>query len=175
MLGCSPAHGPPVNQPKPLHRLSTEMDTFRDAQARHNSQFLMHHPDPAGARITRRGEMDRSSIKSHLALVVGVHPGDDLHQCRLARAVFADQAVDFTCLKRKIHRPQSRHAAERLGNPGKFQQSRQAWFGHNRFRHRKSNQKVFLHPHHPGRVRLCHHRAVNDDVLRDPARPGLFT
>ena len=143
-------------------------------RSRHDRQFLMHHADPAGARITRRGETDRSPVKSHLALVVGVHAGDDLHQRGLARAVLADQAVDLARLKREIHRPQRRHAAEGLGDPGKFQQSRQAWFGHDRFRHRKSDQEVLLHPHHAGRVGLGDHRAVDDDVLRDPARPGLL-
>src|SRR6185437_3501662 len=38
-----------------------------------------------------------------------------------------------------------------------------------------SDQEMLLHPHHPRRVRLRHDRPVDDDVLRNAARPGLFT
>ncbi len=127
--GAAP-HRAPVDQPEPADGLRAEMDVLRHAQFGHHGQFLVHHADPRCPGIARRAEMHRMPIEPHLALILGVHAGDDLHQRGFARAVLADKPMDLAGRGGKIHRAQGRDAAERLGDPGKFQQRRRRYVRH---------------------------------------------
>ena len=109
MLGRAAAHRPPVDQAEPVDRLHAEMDVLRHRQLAHDGKLLMHHADAGRARIARRAKADRPAVEAHLALILGVHAGDDLHQRGLAGAVLADQPVDLARRQREI----ARHAARR--------------------------------------------------------------
>ena len=92
--GAAP-HGPPVDQANAIERLDAEMDILRHRQVAHGGQFLMDHADAGRARISRRRVADDAAIEMHLALILYVHAGDDLHQRRLAGAVLTNEAVDL--------------------------------------------------------------------------------
>ena len=57
---------------------------------------------------------DRHTVQPHFSFVVCMDAGDDLHQRRLAGAVFADKAVHFALAQRKIDVRERRNAPERL-------------------------------------------------------------
>ena len=50
--------------------------------------------------------------------------GDDLDERGFARAIFAEQRVDFARLQVKIHAAQRAHAAEGFGEGAEFEQGR---------------------------------------------------
>ncbi len=120
--------------PSRLVGWAAEMDVLRDAQIVHHGKFLMHHANAGGPRIAGRREVDRPPVESHGTLVLGMHAGDDLHQRGLAGTVLADEPVDFAGRQGEMDRPQCRHAAERLVDPGKLQQRRPGRLGHARLR-----------------------------------------
>jgi hypothetical protein len=94
----------------------------------------MHHADAAIEGVARRAQADGLAAQNHLALIVGVHAGDDLHQRALAGAVFADQGVDLALFQGEIHALQRMHAAEALGD-GPHLQDRRRTRGHRRLLH----------------------------------------
>ena len=123
---CSPAVRSmvaPVDQAEAVERLHAEMHVLRHRQVAHDREFLMHHADAGGRASRAERNAHRLAVEPHRALVLGMHAGDDLHQRALAGAVLADQAVDFARGEGEIHVAQRRDAAERLGDPGKFQQA----------------------------------------------------
>ena len=107
VLGGVAAHRPPVDQSEPIDRLHAEMDVLRHRQVAHGGKLLMHHADAGRPRIPGRCIPHRPTIEAHLALILGMHTGDDLHQRRLAGAVLADQSMDLATGKRET----ARHAA----------------------------------------------------------------
>src|SRR5262249_4825606 len=56
------------------------------------------------------------------AVIVGMHPGDDLHHGRLAGAVLADEPVDLAGLEREVDIPKGPDAAERLRDAAELQE-----------------------------------------------------
>ena len=103
MFGCAAPHGPPVDQTEPIERQRTQMDVLGDRQVAHRGQLLMHHADARLPRIARRSKMHGLPVQAHLALIPGMHAGNDLHQRRLAGAVLADQPVDLAGQQREVH------------------------------------------------------------------------
>ena len=95
MFAGAAAHGSPVDQAEAIERLDAEMDVLRHRQVAHGGQFLMDHADTGRPGISRRRVTHRAPVETHLALIVDVHAGDDLHQRGLAGAVLADQPVDL--------------------------------------------------------------------------------
>ena len=84
-------------------------------------------PTPAARASRVEAKRRHRAVDPRLALVGRVHAGDDLHQRALAGAVLADEPMDFVRAKREVDLIQSRHAAERLGNPGKLEDRSRAF------------------------------------------------
>src|SRR5690606_25875944 len=79
-----------------LLRLRAEEEVAPHAHQRHHGQVLVHRGDAGVQRLTRRGEPHRLAFEQELALVVLVHPGQDLDQRGLARSVVTQHAGDLT-------------------------------------------------------------------------------
>ena len=72
-----------------------EMDVFRDGEGLHQLEMLMHHTDAGSDRLHRRGKVPRIAIDDDLAGIRLVDAGEDIHQCRFAGTVLAEQRVNF--------------------------------------------------------------------------------
>ena len=85
------------------------IDVLGDRQVGHDRSA----PDaPCRCRRPARRAAERKCTgrpsSAHLALVIGVHAGDDLHQRRLAGAVLADQTMDLAGAQREVDVAQRR-------------------------------------------------------------------
>ena len=98
-------------------RLAVEKDVLGDAERRHETEFLEDHRDPGALGVDGRDEMGFLALDGHGAGVLGVDPGQDLHQRRFARPVAAHQGVDFAAAQRELGAPEHANAAERLLDP----------------------------------------------------------
>ena len=78
---------PPISGSRPRKMLAATRQ-FRD-----EVQLLVDDRDPGRLGVADAGEAHRLAADPDLALVVGVHAGEDLHQRRLAGAVLAHQRV----------------------------------------------------------------------------------
>ncbi len=65
-------------------------------------------------------EPDRAPVQPHLAAVGREQARGDLHQCGLARAVFAHECVHLACLQVEARAVEREHTREALGNVGQF-------------------------------------------------------
>ena len=81
--------------------------------------MLVDHPDAGGHRIARSLKFLDDTVQQDVAFVGGVQSVQDIHQSRLAGAIFAQQAVDFSGFDHEVdvvirnERPESlRDAAE---------------------------------------------------------------
>jgi len=68
-------------------------------------KLLWHQHDTRGLRIAHGFESRRRPVKQHGAAerVSAMNAGDDLHQRRFARAVFADKANNFPRGHTEVH------------------------------------------------------------------------
>src|ERR1700674_447442 len=57
--------------------------------------MLVHHPDPGLDRIARRPEAHRPAVQQDLPVVGSIEAVEDVHQGRLAGAVFAEERMHF--------------------------------------------------------------------------------
>ena len=80
----------------PAARLAeaAEEDVLPDRHRVHQVQFLVDDGQPHVHRLDRRDLVDRPPLEDDLPAVLLVHPGQDLHQRRLAGPVLADDPVD---------------------------------------------------------------------------------
>ena len=90
----APPGGPDVD-PAPSRRLGSEDDVFEDGQVLGQHEVLVHETDPGPDRGPRRTEAHGNPVDADRSGVGAQHPGQDLHQRRLARAVLADQGVNL--------------------------------------------------------------------------------
>ena len=110
------AHHFPVHAAqRPARRVADE-DVFGDGQLWKEQQLLIDDRDALGARVAGRGEMDDLAADPNLARVRTMNPGHDLDQRRLARAVLAEQRVNFAGAHIERHVAQHGNADEGLRN-----------------------------------------------------------
>jgi hypothetical protein len=83
--------------------------------------FLMHEAKPERLRHGGRRHLDGRAIDEHFALGRLQHPGNDIHQRRFARAVFAAKRMNFACFEAEAHVRQCLHRTEVLADIANFQ------------------------------------------------------
>ncbi len=110
-------HRAPVDQLQGGARRVAEKDVFRRRQLVEENRFLMDGGDAGLEGGMRRGKRDRLARDADLALVRLVDAGHGLDQCRLARAVFADQGCHFAGIEAQRHLVQRAHAGKDLEMP----------------------------------------------------------
>ena len=69
----------------------------------HQHEVLMDHAHPGGNGVARRIEAHALTVDEDFALIRVIETGEDIHQRRLAGAIFAQQRVDFALFGRKAH------------------------------------------------------------------------
>src|SRR2546430_2438360 len=94
--------------------MTAEKNVFADAQLRNEHEFLMNDVDTEIVSLVRGFDLDWPAPPKHLPAVRLVSPGDNLHECGLAGAVFADQGVHFARKHLEGHIVEYGHAAEGL-------------------------------------------------------------
>ena len=75
-----------------------ENDVLGDGEARDEHEVLVDHGQPGEHGVARVLESDRLTVDQNLALIGVIQPEEDVHQGRLAGAVFAEQGVDLALL-----------------------------------------------------------------------------
>jgi hypothetical protein len=71
-----------------------EKDVLGDREVGAEIELLEDDADALGRRVMHGVEDDRLAVHAQFAGGRGVYPGEDLHQGRLAGAVFADERGD---------------------------------------------------------------------------------
>ncbi|MNZ93977.1 hypothetical protein D3C78_1130740 [compost metagenome] len=89
---------------------------FGDRNLRAERDLLMHEADAKPVRRIGRGYLDRFAIQQNFPAIRLQNAVDDMHQRRLAGAVFTRQCVDFATPQLKCRIAQRPHGAERLLN-----------------------------------------------------------
>ncbi len=107
------AHRRIVEQPASL-LLVPEKDVLRDAQVVGEVELLVDQHDAFGLGLARTREAHRLAVDAHLAIRRRFVARKDLHQRRLAGAVFAEQAVDAPGFEREADAVQHLHRPEGL-------------------------------------------------------------
>ncbi len=93
--GATP-HRRPVDDPGPARRRLAEENVLRNREVRHEAQLLIDGADPEPSRGGWIGNVDSLPVEQNLAGVPPHGAAEDLHQRRLARAIFAEQDVHLT-------------------------------------------------------------------------------
>src|SRR6202166_3130707 len=103
------------------HDLTPEEQVGGDAQARNEVQLLIDRGDAGGLGFARILEAHRLPRDRDLAIVRRMYARKDVHQRRLAGAVFAEQRMDFAAVQREIDASQRLCAAKVLFDPARLE------------------------------------------------------
>ena len=122
----------------------------------------MHHPQAERYGVMRRLDLSLRAVDPNLPLVGGVEAVEDLHDSRLARAVFADNGVNSVGGNREVDAFVRGHRAEALGDSPHFNNV----LIHNIIRHSFSSPKIYQQGAFLNRERLRHSR--QQGTIRDP-------
>ena len=102
--------------------LAVDGQVFHDRQVGEDGQILVDDLYAQACGLRGGDVLYGLALEQHLALVAGVHAGDDLHQRGFAAPVFAGQAHDLAGPDREIDVVQGVDAAEALVNTGHLKQ-----------------------------------------------------
>ena len=83
-------------QENTLGGLASDVNIIRNGQVLHQVQFLMYDTDASVLCVLGAIDFDLLTEEFNGTAVLGVDTGQNLHQCGLTGAVFADQCHDFT-------------------------------------------------------------------------------
>ncbi len=92
-----------IDEAETGERFASDPDVLGHRHRRHQVQFLVDHGDAVFQRVERRLQLDLDTLELHAATVGMINAGEDLHQRRLARAVFAHQRVHAAPLQPERH------------------------------------------------------------------------
>src|SRR3954447_1557269 len=105
----APAHKNAVGR-----AFTSQKNVFGHGHVRCEQGFLVNHRYTVGRCFGGFCERDGLAPPQHLATVALIHASNDLHQSRLAGAVFAHQKMDFTLLYLQVSCAQRLHTAKML-------------------------------------------------------------
>ena len=120
-LGRAAIHLPVIDR-QPAPKLAPEKHVFGDRQVRRQHDLLMDQNDAAPLRVDRAFQLDRRAVELDRAAGGREMARQDLHQRRLARAVFADDRVDLSGanadrdVAQDLDRPERARQADRFEN-----------------------------------------------------------
>jgi len=101
---------------RPARRLHPQGDVLPHRQRRHQHEVLVDHADAVANGVGRRLDGDDLTIQPNLTLVRLIEAVENFHQRALARAVLAQQSVDFAGAHVKINPVAGQHTGEALGD-----------------------------------------------------------
>ena len=105
---------------RPARALVAERQVLRHRERVHEHEVLVHHPEPARKRIGGGAQPRLLPAQADCSTVGLVEPEQDLHERRLAGAVFAHQRVDRPRLHAQAHPVVGHQPAKRLRDVGEF-------------------------------------------------------
>ena len=114
----------PVDAAPRRARLERERDVLGDRQVREQRRLLINGRDAQRARRCRAHRGHRLRRQQTGPRVGGHGARHHLDQRRLARAVLADERVDFSCVEIERHAGQRAHACVRLGDDARVEKRR---------------------------------------------------
>jgi hypothetical protein len=115
------AQRPPIDQPG-ARGLRVHEQVLGDAQVVEHLAFLMHHADAQFARHLGVRDAHRRVVHVDRAGIGLVYAGQDLHQCRFARAVFTDERGHRAARQFQARAFERAHAAEGFADVGERQE-----------------------------------------------------
>ena len=95
-----------------------------DVEARHEIELLKDRGDARRLRGARIGEAHGRAVDAHFAGVGLDDAGENVHQRRLAGAVFAEQRMNLPAMQIEVHATERLNAAEALDDAGHGKQRR---------------------------------------------------
>ena len=104
--------------------LSTEVEVRDDVEIRREREILVDRLDSVRPGVQRAAEVDRLALHAQVAVVRRVRAGEDLHQCRLAGAVVADDRGDGPPREGDRDLIECHHAAEALAHADRLEHGR---------------------------------------------------
>ena len=107
------AHRAPVEAAAEAARGVAHEDVLRDGQLGKQQQLLIDRRDAGAARVLGQVELALDAVDQDLPAVGRKHAGDDLDQRRFARAVLAEQRVNFARRDRERNVRRARARRER--------------------------------------------------------------
>src|SRR5205807_10321175 len=114
--GSCAAGAAPVDSAQPA-RLAPEDDVLPDGERRHEHEMLVDDAEPCIDGRPRIAWRELASVHAHLAAVGAVETAGHGDQCRLSRAVLADEPEDFAGRDRKRDAVQGGERPEALDDP----------------------------------------------------------
>ena len=106
----------PVNERTPLTEVFQE-NVLGHRQVWRQRQLLVHDADAAFLTLLRRGEVFLFTENLHASGILDVDAGKNLHQCRFAGAVFANNRVNRPRIRGEVDAPKCLDTAKALLDP----------------------------------------------------------
>lgn len=103
-----------------LLRLVAEDHVLGHGHGLNEHEVLVHHGDAQLDGLERVFDLDGFALHADLAAGGRVHAIEDVHQCGLARAVFAEQRMDFAALDQQVDVAVRQHVLKLLGDAAHF-------------------------------------------------------
>jgi hypothetical protein len=111
------SHRLPVDGAEASARMAAREDVLRHGQIGKDRRLLVHRDDPEPVGVVRAADPLGLAVDEQPSVVGVHHPGEDLHECRLARAVLADERMHGACLDREADVVEGLDAAVALRDP----------------------------------------------------------
>ena len=115
------ADGFPIDRAGAIDRILFEEDVLRHGELGDQGDLLEDHLDPLPDGIAGVVHLRLAPGDADAAGILGIDPGEDLDQRRLAGAVLAHEGVHLAGLETEIDVLQRDHAREALADPGHFE------------------------------------------------------
>ena len=113
-IACGGAHALAVDHQAGDARLAAEKDVVGDGELGNEVELLVDDGDALRFGVAHARKRNGRVIDGDLALIVGMDAGQDLHERRLAGAVFAHQRMDLAAARSKRYVLEGGYAAELL-------------------------------------------------------------
>jgi hypothetical protein len=108
--------------PAAARRFVPQQNVLGDRQLRNEAQLLIDRRDAERLGVARRFDGGLAPLDLDGPPVAAVRAAQDLHQRRLARAVFPEQHVHFAMIQRESHPVERDHARKRFADIPHHQQ-----------------------------------------------------
>ena len=100
VVECLKALSENLGHSRALRGLTVELDVLSDCESRYKHEFLVHHTDSGFHGVTRVHDIGIFTTDTYLSrestsFVDHRHTEQDVHQCGLTRAVFADKSMNL--------------------------------------------------------------------------------
>ena len=111
----------PVERGPGCAALTADEQILRDRQIRKELQLLVNHANALGNGVARGRKAGRLAVEPQLARCRLLYAREDIHQRRLAGAVFADERAHHASVEAHVDGIERSRAWKNLGNPPRLE------------------------------------------------------